>query len=156
MTTRPVAPLLWPQTKQTPMRRCVHTPGRLRRQLGWPSSLFWLGVWCLAVTQTPSSALRHPSFKEEGAGKRCSSECGCETFLAEGLGSALGCQLPSRITVCCKMRPALNRDVTGAQGVLDGVSLCSAVFDPPAFECRGDWASSEQICFGRWWWWSDA
>ena len=28
-----------------------------------------------AVTQTPSTGLRHPSFKEEGAGKRC-SECG--------------------------------------------------------------------------------
>ena len=35
---------------QTPMRRCVHTLGRLWQQLGWPSALFWLGVWCQAVT----------------------------------------------------------------------------------------------------------
>ena len=60
------------------------------------------------------------------------SECGCETYLAEGLGSALGCQLPSRITVCCKMLPALNRDVTGAQGVLDGVFVAQCLTPLPA------------------------
>ena len=39
-------------TDQTPMRRCIHTPGRLRQQLGWPSSISWLSFWCLAVTVT--------------------------------------------------------------------------------------------------------
>ena len=29
---------------QTRMRRCVHTPGRLRQQLCWPSALSWLGL----------------------------------------------------------------------------------------------------------------
>ena len=33
------------------------------------------------ISQTPSTGLRHPSFKEEGVGKRC-SECG--DLLAEG------------------------------------------------------------------------
>ena len=36
------------------------------------------GGWvCVGVNQTPSTGLRHPSFLEEGAGKRC-SECGGE------------------------------------------------------------------------------
>ena len=39
-------------TDQTPVCRCVHTSGWLRQQLGWPSSLYWLGVWCQTVTVT--------------------------------------------------------------------------------------------------------
>ena len=43
---------------QTLMRRCVHTPGSLRQQLGWPSALSWLGIWCQAVTVALPQRLR--------------------------------------------------------------------------------------------------
>ena len=45
------------------------------------STLCWFHS--LISTQTPSSALRHPSLKEEGAGKRC-SECDGYPDLSEG------------------------------------------------------------------------
>ena len=47
-----------------------------------PSPSFHSHSFSQAFRQTPSTGLRHPSFKEEGAGKRC-SECGFQ----DGSGS---------------------------------------------------------------------